>query len=184
MARQNRKDIFDANEVGAYHCIQRAVRRAWLCGKDAYSGKSYEHRREWIQSKLQELSASFGIDCLSFTVMVNHIHVVIRNRPDVVATWSDREAALRWWALFPMRKNKDKSPAEPTEVDIKMLTMPRRISEIRRRLSDISWWMRALAEPIARQANGEDKCTGRFWNLPLSCVSTPSLTKCDLALVA
>ena len=71
MARQNRRDIFDPNEVGAFHAVQRTVRRAWLCGMDPVSGKSFEHRRTWIQNRLQELAASFGIDCLSFAVMVN-----------------------------------------------------------------------------------------------------------------
>ena len=82
MARQNRRDIFDPNEVGAYHAVQRTVRRAWLCAMDTVSGKSFEHT--WIQDRLQELSASFGIACLSFAVMVNHVHVILRNRPDVV----------------------------------------------------------------------------------------------------
>jgi hypothetical protein len=32
----------------------------------------------------------------------------------------------------------------------------------KKRLIDISWFMRSLNEPIARQANREDKCTGHL----------------------
>ena len=163
MARMNRRDVFDPNEVMVFHCVQRTVRRAWLCGQDPLSGKSFEHRRTWIQDRLQELSANFGIDCLSFAVMVNHIHVILRNRPDVVGTWSDDEVARKWWQLFPLRRNKDKTPATPTDEELKMLSTPVRSKQLRTRLSDISWWMRALAEPIARRSNREDQCTGRFW---------------------
>jgi hypothetical protein len=34
------------------------------------------------------------------------------------------------------------------------------------RLYDISWFVRDLNEYIAREANKEDACTGRFYSLP------------------
>ena len=37
------------------------------------------------------------------------------------------------------------------------------VAERRARLADLSWLMRAVAEDIARRANREDECTGRFW---------------------
>jgi hypothetical protein len=46
------------------------------------------------------------------------------------------------------------------------LTLDDTIAEYRRRLYDIIWLMRNLNEYIAREANKEDGCTGRFYFLP------------------
>jgi REP element-mobilizing transposase RayT len=170
MARIPRHEIIDESEVGTYHCVQRCVRRAFLCGKDAVTGRNYDHRKEWIRRRLEFLAANFAIDILGYTAMSNHLHVVLRNRPDLVAAWSDEEVARRWWNLFPGRKDDKGRPAEPEEYELAMLTADAdALAEMRRRLSSLSWLMRCLAEPIARRANREDGCTGRFWEGRYKC---------------
>ena len=52
-----------------------------------------------------------------------------------------------------------------------------KLKQIRSRLSDISWWMRLLCQKIAVRANAEDDATGKFLNLPLSCVGPLRLPK-------
>jgi len=164
MPRLARYEVIDPGEVQVLHCVQRCVRRAFLCGEDPYCGQSFEHRREWIRQRMEFLASVFGIDCLTYTVLSNHLHVVLRSRPDVVASWSDEEVAVRWLRLFPKRRNKDGSPAEPLQPEINTIVNdPEVLAERRRRLSDISWWMRCTAENVARRANREDECTGRFW---------------------
>ena len=42
-----------------------------LCGVDHHSGKSYEHRRDWIKQRLVFLAKHYGIDVLGYAVMGN-----------------------------------------------------------------------------------------------------------------
>ena len=96
--------------------------------------------------------------------MGNHLHVIVRTRPDVAAAWSGEELAERWWRLFPRRRDGDGGPAEPQPHELAALVAePKVAAERRRRLASLSWLMRCLSEPIARRANREDGCTGRFW---------------------
>lgn len=182
MPRIPRKFVFDPTEVGVYHCINRCVRRAFLCGTDNVSGKCFDHRKEWIQERLEFLARQFAVDVLGFSIMSNHIHVVVRNRPDVIAGWSDDEAARRWWNVFPKRRDDQGHPAEPTDSELTMITADAdRLAQVRARLSSLSWFMRFLVEPIARQANREDKCSGRFFEGRYRCqpiLDEPALAAC------
>ena len=182
MPRQARGEYLDPNQVQIVHAVQRCVRRAFLCGRDTVTGKSFEHRRTWIRDRLEFLASIFGVDCLTYTVLSNHLHVVLRSRPDVVAQWSDKEVATRWLRLFPKRRDEEGVPADPEEHELATVTTDaERLAEIRMRLSDVSWWMRCAAENIARRANKEDECTGRFWEGRFKAqliLDEPSLLAC------
>jgi len=131
-----------------YHCISRCVRRAFLCGKDHYTGKDFSHRRQWLEDRLAVLAELFAIDLLAYAIMSNHYHVVLRVNADQSRNWSDDEVVERWGELFRVQGSVEDANL---------------VDEWRERLSSISWFMRCLNEPLARWANKEDACSGRFW---------------------
>jgi len=166
---QARRVVVAADEVGVYHCISRCVRRAFLCGEDAYSGRNYEHRRAWIRDRVRFLSGLFGMEVFAYSVMSNHFHLVLRCRPDRVSQWSDGEVAERWCRVFP--GNAALASGQPYDaVKLKqLLNDPVMLETVRGRLKDVSWFMRCLNEFLARRANREDGCTGRFWEGRFKC---------------
>lgn len=161
-----RGQLVSNDTAGHYHCVSRCVRRAFLCGVDAHSGKSFEHRRQWIEDRLLALAEIFAIGLCSYAVMSNHVHVVLLLDPERVLHWSEREVAARWVALFPPRNGDPSAHEQRMEA---VLGDPERLARYRRRLSDLSWFMRCLNEPIARRANREDQCTGHFWEGRFKC---------------
>jgi hypothetical protein len=163
MPRPLRSELFSLEEVSILHCICRCVRRAYLSGVDNVSGIDYSFRKEWIRQRIVKLASVVSVDGLAYAIMSHHMHVVVRNRPDVVATWSDKQVALRWLQIFPGKRVAEQL-GDPTTSDVDSLANnAERMAVIRSRLSDVSWFLKALAEPIARLANQQDKCTGCFW---------------------
>ena len=165
-----RQEIAPEGVVGVYHCISRCVRRAFLCGRDPYTGQSFEHRKQWVQDRLEQFSSAFAMDVFAFAVMSNHLHVVLRTRPDLAETWDDDEVARRWLLVFPKRQTKTGKPEKPSPGEVGALIRDKAfIKIIRQRLGSLSWFMRRLNETIARSANKEDGCKGRFWEGRFKC---------------
>ena len=165
-----RSEVVTEGVEAVYHCMSRCVRRAFLCGNDPHSGKSYEHRKEWIRERIQELASGYAVEVAAYAVMSNHLHLVLRTRPDWVGSWSDREVAARWLRLFSKSRPVADKDAKPSDREIKMLAgNPKRLAELRVRLSSVSWFMRSFNEHVARLANREDECKGRFWEGRFKC---------------
>ncbi|MFT3806834.1 transposase [Arenimonas sp.] len=155
-----RASLIPPGGPGTYHCVQRCVRRAFLCGIDRHTGQSFEHRKAWIERRFLLLAECFAIAIHAYAVMSNHLHLVVQIDPAVVDGWSDEAVAARWVRLFPPREDSEQARGLKQRL---LMTQPERLQRIRSRLSDLSWLMKCLAEPIARAANGEDGCKGRFW---------------------
>lgn len=161
-----RSQLVTPGAQGTFHCVQRCVRRAFLCGTETYTGQSFEHRKDWVETRIRLVGECFAVAIHAYAIMSNHLHLVLQIDPAVVAQWSDGEVAARWLRLFP--------PREKTEAAFefkrqRLLADADRIVTIRTRLANLSWLMRCLVEPIARRANREDNCKGRFWEGRYKC---------------
>lgn len=84
----SRSQQIDLSVTPYYHCINRCVRRAFLCGEDRHTGANYEHRRGWIVDKIKSLSTVFAIDVAAYAVMSNHYHIVLRVDQDSSKAWT------------------------------------------------------------------------------------------------
>lgn len=158
-----RSEQVSLDDTSYYHCVSRCVRRAFLCGVDQSTGKSFEHRRSWVEQRLLALADVFAIDICAYAVMSNHTHVVLHVNREQALGWDTRQVLERWHKLHKgtLLTSHYLKGDDLDEASWQAVTETAEV--YRRRLYDISWFMRNLNEPIARQANKEDGCTGRFW---------------------
>ncbi len=161
---QPRSSQVAIDQTSFYHCYVRCVRRAFLCGEDYSTGQNYDYRKQWIVSRLKFLSYVYAIDICAYAVMSNHYHVVLHVDKDRADSWSYEEVAERWMQLYKGHSLVDQWLTDPDAVSHAVwLEVKKILEDWRERLYDISWFMRGVNETIARMANQEEGCKGRFW---------------------
>jgi len=156
-----RKTLVSVDTTPSYHVVSRCVRRTFLFG--VVDNKDFGHRRDAIVARLAELTQLFCIDISAYAIMSNHYHLVVRIQKQRALDLSVENVITRWRALFSLpflaKRYAENDVMSEAELDEAL----RQIEQRRERLYDLSWFMRCLNEPIARMANAEDDCTGRFW---------------------
>jgi REP element-mobilizing transposase RayT len=155
-------------ETPYYHVVSRCVRRGWLYGYDEYAGKDFSHRKQWIIDRMTELVSVFAIDLCAYAVMSNHYHLDLYVDVKRAQSLSERDVVRRWTTIHkPSELVRRYLETEVTlaEQDAAQAT----IAEWRQRLMSISAFMKEMNEYLARKANAEDGCTGRFWEGRFKC---------------
>jgi REP element-mobilizing transposase RayT len=163
MMPKPRKSLISLEATPYYHCVSRCVRRAFLCGTDDVTGNCYEHRRQWIEDKIFALGDIFAIDIAAYAVMSNHYHVVLHINAPQSEQWSQHEAISRWHQLFKGNLLSQRAIRGQPLDKVEQQALDDIVENWRKRLTSISQFMQILNEFIAREANYEDNCTGRFW---------------------
>ena len=75
----NRTLVYKREPRGLYHITSKTVRGMYLFGKDPLTGKDYSHRREIVIERITYLARFFYIDLITFAVLINHVHLMLRN---------------------------------------------------------------------------------------------------------
>jgi len=109
------------------------------------------------------LTTIFSIDIAAFAVLSNHYHAVLHVDKVKADYWSMDEVIERWYRLYNGTLLVDRYLKGETLSAAHLAAVIDVTNVWRKRLYDISWFMKCLNECIARQANKEDNCTGKFW---------------------
>lgn len=158
-----RKQQVSLDATPYYHCTSRCVRRTFLCGIDLLTGINYEHRRQWVEDRILFLGEVFCIDVCAYAVMSNHHHVVLYINMAEAQSLTDLQVCERWHRLYKGTLLTQKFAKGEALDETEHRTVKEKLDHWRLELASISRFMWALNEPIARKANAEEKCTGRFW---------------------
>ena len=152
-----RAHLVDTSVTRWYHCVTRCVRQAFLLGEGEFD------RKEWIDRRQQELAGIFAVSVGGFSVLDNHLHLLVRLDPEVASGWSDEEVVRRWGRLFPQR-DKSRQPVSISNDWVQgRLKDAAWVAKTRGRLQSLSWFMKCLKEPLSRLANRQDQTRGAFF---------------------
>ena len=156
-----RKQLISISDTPYYHVITRCVRRAFLAGYDKPTKTSFEHRRQWIVDRMMFLSEVFSIHICSYSVMSNHYHIVLKVSEN--KKWNTGFILKTWNKLYGLPYLCEKYQRGEITHKSELREVNKLAKKYRKRLMNISWFMKCLNEYIAVKANAEDNCKGHFW---------------------
>jgi len=166
MARMNRRSQIDLVECVCYHVISRCTRQLHLLGGD---DDSHDARKELLLRQLERLATYTAVGVAGFSVMDNHVHLLLKVDGEAARAWSGREVARRWLGLHPPRDGYFK-PVDVEDEHLAVLASdPAAVEAARAKLMCISQFMKELKQEVSQQINRLDETVGSVWAGRFKC---------------
>lgn len=161
---KRRGDIMTKGKVETHHVTSRCAQQKKLCGLDSDTGKDYSHRRDIVAELIRNLALIFAIDVANYSILSNHLHLILRSRPDIVETWSDEQCAWNYKMAWPQWSN-GRWDRTPTDAEVRaVLKDSDKLARARGALGSISDFMARLKQPLSTLFNAEMETKGHFWD--------------------
>jgi len=150
--RRPRSERIPHGQAGIWHIVSRCVRSSRLL-EGAGS-------REWLSAAFASWLDVLAVDLLGYALMGNHVHVIVRTRPDVAAGWTPGEVRRR---LVASAAVSDGRPGLPSEAPVGSRLSADELMDARALLSHPGAMLRAVKEGFARRLNRSEGTAGHVW---------------------
>lgn len=158
-----RRKLISLDVTSWYHCTSRCVRRAYLCGRDKLTKRNLDHRKAWIEELLLELTTVFCIEVAAYAVMSNHYHVVIKVDQNRADSLTDQQVVERLLKIYKGSDLIKRMALGDSFSSSEQKQLTKDLQNWRQLLTDVGRFFGYINQTVARRANKEDDCTGRFW---------------------
>ena len=111
-----------------------------MCGEDVVTGKSFEHRRQWLLDRIKNVTSIFDIDVCSYAIMSNHFHIVIRVGD--TSEWPANRVLMAWQGLYSLPVLCDRYLKGQINTEAELRRVNEFVTNYRSRLMSVSWYMK------------------------------------------
>lgn len=150
--RRSRSERMPEGQPGIWHVVSRCVRRERLLEGPGH--------REWIAEAMAAWLEVLAVDVLGYAIMGNHLHVVLRTRPDRAWSWTPGQVRRRQVASSTVANGR---PCLLDEVGSGPALTAEELEASRRKLSHPGAMLRAVKEGFARRLNQMEGTAGHVW---------------------
>jgi len=163
--RRLRRNTICLDECSCYHVITRCTRQLHLLADEDGGQDEGSQRKEFLLQQLKRLATFTAVGVAGFSLMDNHLHLLLKVDTDSARGWSDREVVRRWLGLHPPRDGyRQRVEVEDAHIDAVLDDpAPERVASLRTKLTSISQFMKELKQEVTQKINRLDNTVGSLW---------------------